>query len=420
MSAEKRGVITTEVLIVEDSKTQAEQLSHILEGTGYRVHIAGNGAEALEAIRKIRPHIVISDVVMPVMDGHSLCRAIKNDAKLCDIPVILLTSLSDSKDVILGVEAGVDYYLTKPYRAEALLSKIEAVLSSAPSRQPDDTEEQFSVTVAGDTRVVRSSRQRLLTLLLSTYENAVQRNKELIEAQAELEAANKELEAFAYAVSHDLRAPLRALSGFSHALLEDYGAELKGEAREFLSQITQASAKMGELIDGILRLSRSTRGGLLREEVNLSSPAERILGDLMKAEPDRRVAWKVEPNLTARCDAKLMEVVLSNLLGNAWKYTAHTSEPMIRFYGESRDGETSFCVSDNGAGFDMKYTAKLFQPFQRLHRQDEFPGIGIGLATVQRVIHRHGGTIRATGEPGKGATFSFTLPRADPSKKEEA
>ena len=420
MSVEKKGVTTTEILIVEDSTTQAAQLSHTLEQAGYMVRIAGNGAEALQAVREARPHIIISDAMMPVMDGYTMCRTIKDDAYLCQIPVILLTSLSDPKDVIHGIEAGVDYYLTKPYQAAALLSKIEAVLSSDPSREPNDTEEQFSLTVAGDTRFVRSSGQRLLTLLLSTYESAVGRNKELIEAQAELEAANKELEAFAYAVSHDLRAPLRALSGFSHALLEDYGADLKGEARGFLDQITLASTKMGELIDGILRLSRSTRGELLREEVNLSFLAERILGDLMKAEPDRRVAWKVEPSLIARCDAKLIEVVLSNLLGNAWKYTAHTSEPMIRFYGESRDGEKSFCVSDNGAGFDMKYAAKLFQPFQRLHRQDEFPGIGIGLATVQRIIHRHGGTIRPTGEPGKGASFSFSLSLRDSSNKEKS
>ncbi|MGA2765386.1 MAG: response regulator [Spirochaetia bacterium] len=420
MSAEKKGTTSTEVLIVEDSTTQATQLSHVLVQGGYNVRIAGNGAEALQAVRETRPDIIISDAVMPVMDGYTMCRIIKDDVHLREIPLILLTSLSDPRDVINGIEAGVDHYLTKPYQADALLSKIEAVLSSAPSREPDDTEGQFSVTVAGDTRIVRSSKQRLLTLLLSTYESAVLRNKELIEAQAELEAANKELEAFAYAVSHDLRAPLRALSGFSHALLEDYGADLKGEAREFLDQITQASTKMGELIDGILRLSRSTRGELFREEVNLSSLAERILGDMIKAEPDRRVAWKVQPNLTARCDVKLMEVVLTNLLGNAWKYTAHTSEPTIRFYSENRDGEKSFCVSDNGAGFDMKYTAKLFQPFQRLHRQDEFPGIGIGLATVQRIIHRHGGTIRATGAPGKGAAFSFSLALRDSSNKEKA
>ena len=240
------------------------------------------------------------------------------------------------------------------------------------------------------------------------------------ERTAELEAANRELEAFAYAVSHDLRAPLRALSGFSHALQEDYGATLMGEAREYLDQISQASGNMGELIDGILRLSRSTRGELRRQDVDLSAVAEGIMKDLARAEPGRNVVWAIEPGLTARCDAKLMEVALGNLLANAWKYTALTPQPTIRFGSETLDGEDWYCVTDNGAGFDMKHAARLFQPFQRLHRQDEFPGIGIGLATVERIIRRHGGTIRAAAEPGKGAAFSFSLSPADASNTEES
>ena len=229
------------------------------------------------------------------------------------------------------------------------------------------------------------------------------------ERTVQLEAANKELEAFAYAVSHDLRAPLRALDGFSQALSEDYGPKLSGEAHNFLDQIVLASRHMGELIDGLLTLSRSTRGELQLEEVDLSAHAEAILAEHAKAEPFRRVTWTVEPGLGARCDSRLIEVVLTNLLDNAWKYTAGTPEPTIRFYAEHRGNEHIYCVADNGAGFDMRHADKLFQPFQRLHRQEEFPGIGIGLATVQRIVHRHGGIIRATGTPGKGATFSFSL-----------
>lgn len=409
MSSDMRNVNEIEVLVVEDSRTQVEQISYMLERAGYRVRIAGNGAEALEAVRESRPHLIISDVVMPVMDGYTMCRAIKDDEALSDIPVIILTSLSDPQDVILGVEAGVDYYMTKPYHAEALLSEIETVLASSPYRETDDAQEQFKITIAGKRRLVRSSRGRLLTLLLSTYENAVRHNKELIEAQAELEAANKELEAFAYAVSHDLRAPLRALSGFSHALIEDYGPKLTGEAHDFLDQIALASRRMGELIDGLLTLSRSTRGELQWEEVDLSAHAVLILTEHAKAEPSRRVTWTVEPGLSARCDSRLIGVVLANLLDNAWKYTGGTLEPTIRLYAERRGDEQIYCVADNGAGFDMRHAAKLFQPFQRLHRQDEFPGIGIGLATVQRIVHRHGGRIQATAAPGKGAVFSFSL-----------
>jgi light-regulated signal transduction histidine kinase (bacteriophytochrome) len=229
------------------------------------------------------------------------------------------------------------------------------------------------------------------------------------ERTAELKAANEELEGFAYAVSHDLRAPLRAMAGFSQALVEDHGGRLDGEARLYLDQITLASRKMGELIDGILQLSRVTRGELRRDVVDLSSMAGRILEGLARAEPARFVSWRVEPGLTAAGDSRMLEVVLTNLLGNAWKYTAMVPLPAIRVYSDRENGARVFCVSDNGVGFDMAHSEKLFQPFQRLHRQDEFPGLGIGLATVQRIVHRHGGEIRAAGAVGRGATFRFSL-----------
>ena len=229
------------------------------------------------------------------------------------------------------------------------------------------------------------------------------------ERTAELSAANQELNAFAYTVSHDLRQPLRAMTGFSQALVEDFGATLPGAARGHLDEIILASRHMGELIDGLLRLSRSTRGELQRDAVDLSALAARLLGELAAAEPNRHVTWTVEPGLTARGDERMIEVILANLLGNAWKYTAKTPQPVIRVFGQHTGNEQEFCVADNGAGFDMKHAARLFQPFQRLHREDEFAGIGIGLATVQRIVHRHGGTIRAAAVPGQGATFSFTL-----------
>lgn len=233
--------------------------------------------------------------------------------------------------------------------------------------------------------------------------------RRVVERTAELSAANRELDAFAYAVSHDLRAPLRAMSGFSQALIEDYGDTLQGEAKIYLEQIGIASRRMNELIDGLLVLSRSTRGELRRDTVDLSALAEGLLAELARDDSTRQVAVEIEAGLQARGDARLLEAVMRNLLGNAWKYTAHTQAPSIRIYTEERDGIRYFCVADNGAGFDMAHANRLFQPFQRLHRQDEFPGIGIGLATVQRIVHRHGGVIGASGEPGKGAIFYFTL-----------
>lgn len=229
------------------------------------------------------------------------------------------------------------------------------------------------------------------------------------ERTAELTAANRELDTFAYAVAHDLRAPLRAMDGFSQALQEDYGGQLEGEALVFLNQISLASRKMSDLIDGLLILSRSTRGGLQYDVVDISALSKRLLVELAQSDSERHVAVEVEAELQARGDVRMIEVIMRNLLANAWKYTTHVAEPSIRIYAEERDNARFFCVADNGAGFDMAHVNRLFKPFQRLHRQDEFPGIGIGLATVQRIVNRHAGVIEARGEPGKGAIFCFTL-----------
>lgn len=233
--------------------------------------------------------------------------------------------------------------------------------------------------------------------------------RRVAERTAELTAANRELDSFAYAVSHDLRAPLRAMCGFSQALIEDYGGQLQGEAGVYLQQIDIAGRKMSELIDGLLVLSRSTRGELRHDTLDISGLSERLLAELARGEPERRVEVQVETGLRAYSDARMIEVAMSNLLGNAWKYSTREAAACIRVYAEEQAGARRFCVADNGAGFDMAHTNRLFQPFQRLHRQEEFPGIGIGLATVQRIVHRHGGVIEARGEPGKGAVFCFTL-----------
>jgi signal transduction histidine kinase len=203
------------------------------------------------------------------------------------------------------------------------------------------------------------------------------------------------------------------MSGFSQALLEDYGGRLEGEAGLYLEQIDLAARKMGGLIDGLLTLSRGVRGELKCEEVDISALARRALEELARGDPERRVAATVEDGLDARCDARMIESALRNLLGNAWKYTARADSPSIRVYAEERDGHRWFCVADNGAGFDMAHAERLFQPFQRLHRQDEFPGMGIGLATVQRIVRRHGGVIEARGAPGAGAIFRFSLGSAE-------
>jgi PAS domain S-box-containing protein len=243
--------------------------------------------------------------------------------------------------------------------------------------------------------------------------------RRVVERTAELSAANHELDSFAYAVSHDLRAPLRAMSGFSQALLEDYGNQLADDAKKYLYQIGIASHRMSDLIDGILALSRSTRGDLRRDRIDVSALASQRLATLAGEDPSRQVSTRVESGLTVEGDARMIESVIDNLIDNAWKYTGKASAPEIRVYGETREGSPWICITDNGAGFDLAHAERLFKPFQRLHRQDEFPGIGIGLATVQRIIHRHGGEIEAHGKPNLGATFCFKLPPAASLKESE-
>lgn len=318
-------------------------------------------------------------------------------------------------------------YPDPEYRGWALKAWNEAVEHSARTGQ-DIIPIEYQITCNdGTARAMLISGISLGEDFLATFFDVTERRQaedevrrlnadleqRVAERTAELTAANRELDSFAYAVSHDLRAPLRAMSGFSQALTEDYGSLLQGDAQVFLDQINLASRKMSELIDGLLVLSRSTRGELQYDEVDLSALADHVLAELKRLEPTRQVAVQVEAGLSVRGDMRMLELVLRNLLDNAWKYSAHASAPQIHVYREQRGGQAYFCVADNGAGFDMAHANRLFQPFQRLHRQEEFPGIGIGLATVQRIIHRHGGRIEAQGEPGKGATFCFSLAKQE-------
>jgi signal transduction histidine kinase len=232
---------------------------------------------------------------------------------------------------------------------------------------------------------------------------------DLRDAKTTAEMANRELEAFNYSVSHDLLAPLRTLDGFSQALLEDYGDKLDDTGKRYLGFLRDGSHDMRKLIDGLLALSRSNRGELTRERVNLSELAKEIMATHQGADPARKVRALVAPMIEAEGDPSLLKTLLENLLGNAWKYSSKTPEARIEFGAEQDTDGTFYYVRDNGVGFDMTYQDRLFVPFRRLHKSDEFEGSGIGLATVQRIIHRHGGRIWAQAAIGKGATFHFTL-----------
>ena len=248
-----------------------------------------------------------------------------------------------------------------------------------------------------------------IKLYSATRENAAELEKRVRERTHQLEAVNSELEAFAYSVSHDLRAPLRSVDGFSQALLEDYEAQLDDMGKDFLNRIRAASQRMGNLIDDLLNLSRVTRRELTLNNVDLSQLAQAVVDDLREQTPRDNVQVKIKAFIQAECDERLMRIVLENLLGNAWKFTGNEDLAVIQFGCEHRGEEKIYFVKDNGVGFNIEYKSKLFSPFQRLHTQNEFEGTGIGLATVRRIIRKHGSTIWAESELGEGATFYFTL-----------
>lgn len=229
------------------------------------------------------------------------------------------------------------------------------------------------------------------------------------ERTRQVAAANEELEAFVYTVSHDLRAPLRAMDGFSHLLLQDYGGKLDARGRHYLSRVRAGAQHMGTMIDELLLLSRVSRGELTREPVDLTARAGRIIAELREADPERSVEVVIADGLVASGEPELLDGALQNLLSNAWKFTSAREQAYIEVGAYEEDGRRVFFVKDNGAGFDMAHAGQLFKPFQRLHRASEFPGTGVGLASVHRIVAKHGGRIWAEAERGRGATFSFTL-----------
>jgi light-regulated signal transduction histidine kinase (bacteriophytochrome) len=232
------------------------------------------------------------------------------------------------------------------------------------------------------------------------------------ERTAELQAANKELDSFAYSVSHDLRAPLRHMDGFAALLLTKHAGQLDAQGRHYLQLVQEAAVNMSRLVDDLLSLSRLARAEMHRQEVDLSAMAQAVAAELQAANPGRSVEFVIAPGVRGRGDPHMLRVVLDNLLGNAWKYTSKHATARIEFGCMEKDGQPAYFVRDDGAGFDMAYVGKLFGAFQRLHAADDFEGTGIGLATVQRIIHRHVGRVWAEGAVEQGATFYFTVPPA--------
>lgn len=380
------------ILLVDDQPANLLALEAMLQGLGQNLIKAESGREALKWLLTHDCALILLDVKMPEMDGFETATLIRQRDKSRHTPILFLTAADTAQtQAVRGYAVGAVDYLVKPVVPEFVRSKVAVF-----------------VELAKKTELLRRQAQ-----LLAESEQAA---RDLAETRAELvrdlEYKNRELESFSYAVSHDLRAPLRRIDSFSRAVLDTQGERLDESGRRFLTRVREASQHMSQLIDDVLYLSRVSRAELREQPVDLSALARLILTRLQEGEPERRVEVKIRPGVVVTGDGQLLKMAMENLLENAWKFTGKQSESRIEFGVTHASGEPTYFVRDNGAGFDMGYADRLFGPFQRLHHQDEFPGTGIGLATVQRIIHRHGGRVWAEGLVGQGATFHFTLGRA--------
>ncbi|HUQ94023.1 MAG TPA: response regulator [Bryobacteraceae bacterium] len=382
------------ILAVDDSATYLNEVSDELRAEGYDVILARSGQEALDLLRVQPVDCILLDVMMPGLSGNETCRRIKGTPAWKEIPLLMLTSLDERTAMVDGINAGADDYIPKSGDFEVLRARLRAQLRR---KQYEDENQRV--------------RQELLHKEIEAAQ--ARAAQEIAETRAslsvELERKNKELEAFSYSVSHDLRAPLRSINGFSQLLLQEYVDQLTPKAQDYVRRIHSAGDRMGQLIDDLLELSRVSRAELNRQHVDLSNLARIVAAELEKREPQRQLAIAVEDGLMVEADTRLLRVVLENLFGNAFKFTAKTLQARIEIGAIPAPEGPVYFVRDNGVGFDMAYAHKLFAPFQRLHTESAFPGTGIGLSTVYRIIDRHGGRVWAEGDVGHGAAFFFTL-----------
>ena len=452
-----------DILIVEDSPTQAEKLRHLIQSRGYQARIAHNGTQALAAIAERKPQIVLSDIVMPEMDGYALCKAIKSHESWSDIPVVLVTSLTDPKDIVRGLESGADNFIRKPYAEGYLLQRIEYVLMTQKFRVGTNMDVGIVLYLGGQKHFINSQRQQILDLLISTYEQAVFVNEQLLARErqvielnmrlaqysSELEATNRliasknvELEhasraksEFLANMSHELRTPLNAILGFSEALKDDLVGELRPDQKEYIKDIYYSGTHLLTLINDILDLAKIEAG---RMELELSqTDLVALLKSTMSVLRERAFTRNIRMTLEAdqmppfSVDQRKFKQIVFNLLSNAIKFTPDggavtailrrtertplpemMADDLISIVTPSSRQYIEFSVIDTGIGLEEAGLTKLFQPFVQLDTglTRKYDGTGLGLAIVKQLVDLHGGMLEVKSEPGSGSQFTVLFP----------
>lgn len=367
------------VLIVDDDATKRFALKTILTPLDENVVEASSGPDALRQLLRHDFAVVLLDVRMPIMDGFETAQLVRQRPRSELTPIIFVTALDQAEtDMGRGYDLGAVDFVFAPVVPAILRAKVSVFIELYRAQQE-----------------LRRYRSQLEVLVE--------------ERTTALTAINRELEAFSYSVSNDLRAPLVAFDGLSQALLDDYGGQLDDRARDYLKRMRAASARVTSVFDGLQTLFQLSSGEIRHEDLDLSALAADIVEELRTSDPGRKVQVDITPGMTASGDRRLVRILLGNLIGNAWKFTGPTATPRIDVGREIVDGETRNFVRDNGVGFDMISSHRLFGAFQKLHSQSDFPGSGIGLATARRIVNRHGGRIWAEGAAGEGATFYFVI-----------